>query len=132
MTNKTNKQNENSPHAEQYARAFHFFNFEQNFKLILKIFQPMAMNVQRISLTHEKLCFLHRFVLGDPYDLMECLGPLQSFTNNTICVELNLPLLSMFSFGCPANIYLFPIHPILLTLLVFNIGNFFGSTDIKF
>ena len=34
-------------------------------KQILKIFNPMAINVQRISLIHEKLHFLHFSVRGE-------------------------------------------------------------------
>ena len=44
------------------------------FKQILKIFNPMAINVQRISLTHEKLHFFHYSVRGVIYALIDVLG----------------------------------------------------------
>ena len=44
------------------------------FKQILKIFNLMAINVQRISLIHEKLHFLHYFLRGVIYALIDVLG----------------------------------------------------------
>ena len=44
------------------------------FKQIRKIFNPMAINVQRISLTHEKLHFLHYSVPEVIYELINVLG----------------------------------------------------------
>ena len=44
------------------------------FKQIRKIFNPMAVNVRGISLTHEKLHFLHYYVLGVIYALIDVLG----------------------------------------------------------
>ena len=41
------------------------------FKQILKIFSPMAINVHRISLINEKLHFLHYFVRGAIYALID-------------------------------------------------------------
>ena len=45
-----------------------------NFKQMIKIFNPMTINVQRISLIHEKLHFLHYFVQGVIYALIDVLG----------------------------------------------------------
>ena len=44
------------------------------FKQIQKIFNPMAINVWRISLTEEKLHFLHYSVRGVIYALIDVLG----------------------------------------------------------
>ena len=44
------------------------------FKQIRKVFNPMAINVQGISLTHEKMQFFHYSVLGVIYALIDALG----------------------------------------------------------
>ena len=44
------------------------------YKQMLKIFNPMAINVQRISLIHETLHFLHYFVRGVIYALIAVLS----------------------------------------------------------
>ena len=44
------------------------------FKQIRKIFNPLAIDVWRISLTHEKLHFLHYSVQGVRYALINVLG----------------------------------------------------------
>ena len=57
-----------------------------------KIFNSMAINVQRISLTHEKLHLLQCSVRGVIYALISVLGHFQSFYNYEIFVKLNLPI----------------------------------------
>ena len=49
--------------------------YDIHFKQILKIFSPMEINGQRISLTHEKVHSLDRSVRGVLYDLINVLGP---------------------------------------------------------
>ena len=44
------------------------------FKQIRKIFNAMAANVRRISLTYEKLHFIHYSVRGVTYPLIDVLG----------------------------------------------------------
>ena len=44
------------------------------FKQTRKIFNPMPINVQRISLTHEKLHFLHYSAREVIYALIDILG----------------------------------------------------------
>ena len=56
-----------------------------------KIFNPTAINVQRISLTHEELLFLYGSVRGVHHDLINVLGHFQSFCNHEIFVKSNLP-----------------------------------------
>ena len=45
---------------------------------------PMAINVPRMALNHEKLHFLHCSVRGVRYDLINVLGPFQSYCNHEI------------------------------------------------
>ena len=52
------------------------------FKDLFKIFSPMVINVQFISLTHEQLHFLCWSVRGVLYDLLNVLGPFQSLCNH--------------------------------------------------
>ena len=52
----------------------------------------MAINVQRISLTREKLHFIHYSVREVMYALIDVLGMFQSFCNHEIFVKLNLPI----------------------------------------
>ena len=63
------------------------------FKQIRKIFNPMAINVQRISLTHDKFYFLHYSVREVIYALIDVLGHFQSFCNHEFFGNLNLPVL---------------------------------------
>ena len=62
------------------------------FKQIRKIFSLVAINVQRISLTQEKLHFLHHSVREVIYELIEVWAIFQSFCNHDIFVKLNLPM----------------------------------------
>ena len=55
-------------------------------------FNSMAIKVQRISLTHEKLHLLQYSVRGVIYALIDVLGHFQSFYNYEIFVKLNLPI----------------------------------------
>ena len=48
-----------SPHTDQYAMALLLI-----LKGVLKIFNPIAVNVEAISLTHEMLYFLHCSLRG--------------------------------------------------------------------
>ena len=110
------------------------------FKQIRKISNPTAINVRRISLTHEKLHFLHYSVLGVMYALFDVLGHfsvmLQSW--NFCKVE--------FTFICSARettrkthtntstfclltrIGIIQICEILLLVGMFKRGNFFWLT----
>ena len=58
----------------------------------MKDFNSMAINVQRISLAHEKLHFLHYSVREVTYELIDVWAILQSFSNHEILVKLNLPI----------------------------------------
>ena len=51
----------------------------------------MVNNVQRISLIHEMLHFVHYFVQGVIYDLIDVLGHFSVICNHAIFVKLNLP-----------------------------------------
>ena len=57
---------------------------------MLKIFNPMAIDVQRIALTHEKLYLRCCSVGGFLKDLMDVLGPFRSFCKHEIFMKLNL------------------------------------------
>ena len=61
------------------------------FRQIQKIFNPMAIDVWRKSLTYEKLPFLHYSVRGVIYPLINN-AIFQSFCNHEIFVKLNLPI----------------------------------------
>ena len=61
------------------------------FQQIRKIFNPMAIDVQRISLTHEKLHFLHHSVREDIYELVDIWSHFSVICNHEIFVKLNLP-----------------------------------------
>ena len=61
------------------------------FKQIQKNFNPTAINMQRISLTHVTLHFF--IVLREESDaLINVLGPFQSFCNYKIFATFNLPI----------------------------------------
>ena len=52
----------------------------------------MAIIVQMISLTHEKLHFLHYSVREVIYELIDVSAIFQSFCNHEIFVKLSLPI----------------------------------------
>ena len=64
-------------------RQWRFTSLKSNktsiLKQIQKIFNPMAINARRTSLTHEKLHFLHYSVRGVIYALIDVLGHFSVF-----------------------------------------------------
>ena len=62
------------------------------FKQIRKIFNPIAIDVRRISLNHEKLHFLHYSVRGVIYALIDVSGHFSLFCKHEIFEKLNLPI----------------------------------------
>ena len=71
-----------SPDTEQYAMGVS--PLSESYKAY-----PIAINVQRISLIHEKLHFLCSSVRGVLYDLINVLAPFQSFCKHEIIIKLN-------------------------------------------
>ena len=63
------------------------------FKQIRKIFNPKAINAWKISLTHEKLHFLHYSVREVIYALIDVSGHFSVICNHEIFVKLILPIL---------------------------------------
>ena len=69
------------------------------FKQIRKIFNSMAINVKRISLTRERLHFLHYSGQEVLYELIDVLAIFQSFCSHQIFVKLNLPIFIVLVVG---------------------------------
>ena len=87
-----------SPYTEQYSVGVSPLSMSFTtsiFKQKQNIMNPVAINVQRISPTHEKLHFLHCSVRGVLHDLINVLGPFQSYWKLQtwkVC-SLELPML---------------------------------------